>query len=89
MTHSFQEGDKVIFYQDTMTDKWLNSVDEMIFHLRHETVLKVTNIEHDGIRCYADGDMAHWKYHPDDLKLAADMRTEDEIYLDNLLKGAK
>ena len=92
MTHSFQEGDKVIFYQDTKTDNCFNTCLEMQEFMEDGTVLLVveeyTSRRGDlGIRCVdkeAGGNL--WVIHPDDLK-HVDMRTEDEKYLDNLLEG--
>lgn len=94
MEHPFKTGDEVIFYQDTKTDDYFNSCLQMQEFMEERTVLLVvdeyTSIRgYLGIRCIDKETGGHiWVIHPDDLKHVRDPRTQDEIYLDNLLKGA-
>ena len=93
MAHPFKVGDQVIFYRDNMTTKTFNSNAQMKRFLAEGTVLTVVELDtsmggHPIIGC-SKPDGIIWNYHPADLKLAEDNRTEDEKYLDNLIKGAK
>ena len=86
MNHSFQKGGQVIFYQDTRTDLMNGTSRDMKRYLKEGTILTVTSIHRNTIRC-KDYATRAYNYHADDLRLANDNRTEDEKYLDNLLKG--
>ena len=92
MQHPFKEGDQVIFFQDTLTGKGIGMVKEKKDHLQNGTILTVIEdqaviCDEPFVRCVAEGEAYNWFYYRGDLKYA-DSRTEDEIYLDNLLKGA-
>ena len=88
----FQIGDEVIFHQNTMTVQHHGINKYMMEYLHEEAVLTVIRlgVDNNGIPfvvCQAP-QSGHWNYHPEDLKLS-DNRTEDEKYLDNLLRGVK
>lgn len=93
MANPFKVGDEVIFYQDTMTTETFSSNRQMERFLDEGTILTVTVVgtsfgDNPMVECKISDGIA-WSYHPDDLKLADDGKTEDEIYLDNLLRGVK
>ena len=91
MANPFQPDDKVVFFQDKKTGHLIgtNSIKES--HLRNGTVLTVIEsylYSNEPIVECKDTSGLSWSYHQDDLRLADDGKTEDERYLDNLLKGA-
>lgn len=88
MENPFQIGDEVIFYQDTRTGRTFSLTEEMRNHFWRKTTLKVISVGIYSTVCMGPQDVRAWTFHYQDLKHAQDDRTEDEKYLDNLLKGA-
>ena len=89
MAHPFKEGDEVIFYQDKRTSEHFSLSEEMKNHFWYKVPLKVISVGTFSVNCMGPQDVRSWTFHYEDLKHAVDNRTKDEIYLDNLLKGAK
>ena len=91
MAHSFQPNDKVVFFQDKKTGHLIGTNSMKKSHLHNGTVLTVIEsclYSSEPIVECKDPSGVSWSYHQDDLRLADDGKTEDERYLDNLLKGA-
>ena len=87
MANPFKVGDQVIFYQDTLTSATYGIAEEMKHYFWNKVVLTITRADIKTVVCMGPKDVRGWNFHYKDLKLVDD-RTEDEIYLGNLLKGA-
>ena len=95
MKQPFQIGDQVVFYNEYMTQHSFGMTNIKRTHLHKGTVLTVTNVEirprtqsYFAVFCQGPDDEFDLAYHHESLRLV-DMRTEDEIYLDNLLRGVR